>query len=80
MLAEWNPQTAGTKTLPRQTLAGAAARAAKINKVFSWKQDLSLLPFLTLGKYPKGFTEMLILLSEKPEYFTLGESSLLANL
>lgn len=77
MLTEWNPQTAGTETPQRWILAGAAAQ---IKKVFSWKQDLSPLPFLTLGKYPKGFTKMLILMSGNPEYFTLGELVWLANL
>lgn len=67
MLAEWNPQMAGTEIPWRLLWAGAAAQ---INKEFSWKQDLSPLPFLTLGKYPKAFTEMLILMSGVTGYFT----------
>lgn len=55
MLTAWNLQTAGTQTLLRLT----PAQAAKINKVFSWKQDLSPLPFLMLGKYPKGLLKCL---------------------
>lgn len=67
MLAEWNSEMTGTEIPWRLLRAGAAAQ---INKEFSWKQDLSPFPFLTLGKYSKAFTEILILMSGETEYFT----------
>lgn len=70
MLPEWNPQMARTEIPWRLLWAGAAAQ---INKVFSWRQDLSPLPSLTLGRNPKAISEMLILMSGEPGYFILGE-------